>query len=138
MLIFNDATISLPKVFTPEHDDRPNVPDYLIIFTDGRATDRREAFKISKKLKGKGVKIVAIGAGENKFAFLGQLEEMASSPSDVWMADFHNLNDIVAVIVKDIVNEVCPTPTPDHSKCSVHSCADVGDIGGGGGGVLIS
>ena len=103
------------KVFTPENDDRPDVPDYLIIFTDGQASDRRNALKNARKLKEKGIKIVAIGAGEQKFAFLSQLEEMASSPSDVWMADFDNLNEIVDVVVKDIVNEVCPTPPPDRA-----------------------
>lgn len=92
------------------------MPDYLIIFTDGGATDRSLAFRNAKKLKEKGVKIVAIGAGKDKFKFLGQLEEIATSPSDVWMADFDNLNDIVGVIVKDIVNEVCPQPPPDRSK----------------------
>ena len=68
------------------------------------------------------MKIVAIGAGRNKFEFLGQLEEMASSPSDVWMADFNNLNEIVDVIVKDIVNEVCPTPPPGRGKFFVKFC----------------
>jgi hypothetical protein len=110
---------SSSQVFTPEHDDRPNVPDYLIIFTDGQATDRTIAFRNAKKLKERGVKIVAIGAGKDKFEFLGQLEAIASSPSDVWMADFDNLNEIVGVIVKDIVNEVCPTPPLDRSGKSL-------------------
>ena len=118
---------SVSKVFTPENDDRPDVPDYLIIFTDGQATDRRDALKNARRLKEKGVKIVAIGAGEQKFAFLSQLEEIASSPSDVWMADFDNLNEIVDVIVKDIVNEVCPTPPPDRGKSLLRL------LGGGGG-----
>ena len=116
-----------PQVFTPENDDRPDVPDYLIIFTDGRATDRSLAYRNAKKLKEKGVKIVAIGAGRDKFNFLGQLEEIATSPSDVWMADFDNLNDIVEVIVKDIVNEVCPQPPPDRSKYSVRLQQGRGD-----------
>lgn len=103
-------------MFTPESDDRPNVPDYLILFTDGQATDRSAAYKNAEKLKKKGVKIVAIGAGKKKFEFLEQLETIASSPSDVWMADFDNLGEIVDVIVKDIVNEICPTPPPNLSK----------------------
>lgn len=110
-------------MFTPEDDDRPNVPDYLIIFTDGRATDTRLTFGNARKLKEKGVKIVAIGAGKDKFKFLPQLEKIASSPSDVWMADFDHLDDIVGVIVKDIVNEVCPQPPPDRSKYLVLLCS---------------
>ena len=105
-----------PQVFTPENDDRPDVPDYLIIFTDGQASDRTLTFRNAKKLKEKGVKIVAIGAGKDKFEFLGQLEQIASTPSDVWMADFDNLNEIVDVIVKDVVNEICPAPPLDRSK----------------------
>ncbi|XP_028404924.1 cartilage matrix protein-like [Dendronephthya gigantea] len=32
------------------------------------------------------------------------------------MADFDNLNEIVGVIVKDVVNEICPEPPPDYTK----------------------
>lgn len=100
------------QVFTVLGDDRPHVKDYLILFTDGQATDKHLAIANARKLKKRNIRIIAIGAGPRRHDFLSQLEQIATSPSDVFMADFDNLE----VIVKDIVNEVCPEPMRPPSK----------------------
>lgn len=104
-------------MFTVDGDDRPHVKDYLILFTDGQATDKDLAIKNAKKLKKRNIRIIAIGAGPRRHEFLSQLEEIATSPSDVFMADFDNLD----YIVKDVVNEVCPEPIRPPSKFRVFS-----------------
>ena len=99
-------------------DDRPHVQDYLIIFTDGQATDRSLALRNAKKLKDRNVRIIAIGAGPKREDFRSQLEAIASHTSDVFMADFDNLESIV----KNIVNEVCPEPTLSPCKLFTYLC----------------
>ena len=87
-------------------DDRPEVEDILIVFTDGATRDQRVAVKYADKMKQRGVHIIGIAAGSKREDFKGQLEEIASSPDDLFMVEFDQLQDVI----HKLVNKVCKAP----------------------------
>ena len=76
-----------------------------MILTDGEARDRTKALVEAEKLRRKGVHIMAIGMGEQKTVatFRKDLKLMASSPADVYTADFKKL----PYLVKALTSEIC-------------------------------
>ncbi|XP_078345496.1 matrilin-1-like [Oculina patagonica] len=94
-----EANVSL---FTKEGGYRPDFPNVLILFTDGKTNKASEPFsKIIPSLEGKGVKRVAVGIGKYK-NFAGQLQEIAGD--NVYNASsFEELSDLFT----DIMAEVC-------------------------------
>ena len=97
---------SRSKVFTVEGDDRPDVQDVLIVFTDGRARDQEDARFYAQNLKNRDVHIMGIAAGPDRLNFKHQLDEIASSPDDVLMVEFDDLDGII----NKLVNKVCKQP----------------------------
>ena len=51
-------------MFTGKNGDRTNVPDILILYTDGSASDKDLQFKEADLLKENGVKIICATFGE--------------------------------------------------------------------------
>ena len=104
--------ILLHQVFTVEGDDRPQVEDILIVFTDGWTRDQTVAVKYAEKMKARNVHIIAIAAGPSRRDFKGQLEEIASTPSDVLMVEFDELQNLIS----KLVNKVCKAPPSKFLK----------------------
>lgn len=94
------------KVFTIEGDDRPEVEDILIVFTDGATRDQSVAVKYANKMKQRGIQIIGIAAGPKRKEFKGQVEAIASSPEDVFMVEFDQLQGFIYTLV----NKVCKIP----------------------------
>ncbi|CAB4026979.1 Hypothetical predicted protein [Paramuricea clavata] len=98
------------KVFTKKGGDRPDVPDLLIVLTDGKSNYPDKTRKNAQKLKNMGVRIIAIGAVHDlqndvkNREIWQELQDIASSPKDVKMIDFANL----VTVVSEIVCKVCP------------------------------
>ena len=90
----------------------------MVVFTDGQSRHPDETIKQANRLKAMGVRIIAIGAGYDLRGVKDKLERellnIASSPADMKMVDFANLENIVF----EIVNKVCRiVTTPKPSKC---------------------
>jgi hypothetical protein len=72
------------------------------------------ARKHADKLKQRGVHIIGIAAGSKRREFKDQVEEIASSPEDVFMVEFDQLQDVIYTLV----NKVCKAP-PSKYICSL-------------------
>lgn len=94
-----------------EGDDRPEVEDVLIVFTDGATRDQSVAMKHADLMKARGVHIIGIAAGPKRLEFKYQVEEIASSSDDVFMVEFDQLENLIYTLV----NKVCKAPP---SKCT--------------------
>lgn len=95
------------QVFTEAGGDRSDVPDIVIVFTDGKSHKKDLTIQNAEGLKRRGVRILAIGAGDERAKFKEELEKIASSPQDVQMVEFDQLDSIVT----DLVNQVCRVVT---------------------------
>lgn len=88
--------------------DRTNVPDILILYTDGAASDTPVALYEAEQLKQNGVKIICVGFGS--YADLDSLKKMASPSCEgtgdklVFQADFHELDTVTDAIVEEACN----------------------------------
>ncbi len=76
------------------------------MFTDGATRDQHVAVKHANKMKERGVHIIGIAAGPKREDFKDQVEEVASSPDDVFMVEFDQLQDVI----HKLVNKVCKAP----------------------------
>ena len=89
------------------------------MLTDGQSRFPKKTAEQASRLKAMGVRIIAIGAGHDllkKRRRTRKLEEellsIASSPEDMKMVDFANLENIVI----DIVDRVCRIVTTPARK----------------------
>ena len=95
-------------MLTVAKGDRTNVPDILILYTDGRADDTRVALDEAEQLKQNGVKIICVGFGDN--ADLDSLKKMASPSCEgtgdklMFQAGFDELDTITDAIVEEACN----------------------------------
>ena len=95
-------------MLTVAKGDRTNIPDILILYTDGKSTDKQVALDEAEQLKQNGVKIICVGIGNN--ADLDSLKKMASPSCEgtgdklVFQADFHELDTITDAIVEEACN----------------------------------
>ncbi len=108
-------SFNVKQVFTKTGGDRPDVADVVVVLTDGKSRFPKRTIKQAQRLKDMGVRIIAIGAGYNlrrvREKLRRELLNIASSPDDMKMVDFANLENIVF----EIVNKVCrvvTTPKP--------------------------
>jgi hypothetical protein len=99
------------QMFTGKNGDRTNVPDILILYTDGSASDKDLQFKEADLLKKNGVKIICAAFGEPSTVqqFLPDLQTMASPSCKgtgklVFQAEFDKLDTIVNAIVAEACN----------------------------------
>ncbi|CAB4025036.1 von Willebrand factor, partial [Paramuricea clavata] len=103
--------------FTETDGDRPDVEDVVVVFTDGRSSYPDKTNESAWNLKKKGVHIIAIGVVENlendekKSKIEEELKNIASSPKDVKMIDFANLETLIGEIAYKVC-ENSTTPTP--------------------------
>ena len=95
-------------MLTVANGDRTNVPDVLILYTDGVADNKAVALDEAEQLKQNGVKIICVGFGDN--ADLDSLKKMASPSCEgtgeklVFQADFDKLDTITDAIVEEACN----------------------------------
>lgn len=90
---YNIFFLSFSQVFTKTHGDRPDVPDILILFTDGNAHDKKLAQTQADFLKKKGVLVITIGAGSKSSLriFRQELTKISSGPEYSLLVDFENI-----------------------------------------------
>lgn len=97
---FTGKAISLAttEIYTSSKD-RSDIPNVCIVITDGKATDSIE--EASRTLRSKGTTIIAIGVGQNYDE--AELIKMAGSRSNVYTADFSDLD----TVIEDIKQSAC-------------------------------
>lgn len=89
-----------------------NVPQWLMVITDGEATDPYNLAGPAKELRDNGIIVYSIGVvGANK----QELELMAGDPNKVFFVDdFHKLD----TLHKNISFEFCQTSKPGKTECN--------------------
>ena len=103
-----DTTEGLRKllsvVFQPEAGDRKDVPNRVVLITDGRADNRRSAVAAANRLKHiSSAYIAVVGVGPD--ADVDELKMLATSPDDVIMAtDYGSLQSVV----RQLLAAICP------------------------------
>ena len=87
-----------------------------MVLTDGQSRFPAKTVEQANRLKAMGVRIIAIGAGHDlqrpKFKLQAELLNIASTPDDMKMVDFANLQNIII----DIVDRVCRVITTPARK----------------------
>lgn len=78
------------QIYTPSQD-REDIPNVAIVITDGRANDDIEP--PSNALRSTGTTIFAIGVGKDYDE--AELTKMAGTPSNVYKADFSELDTVI-------------------------------------------
>ncbi|CAB3999079.1 Hypothetical predicted protein [Paramuricea clavata] len=91
------------QIFNGKGVDRPDVPNILILFTDGLAHDIRLAYDQAEDLKKKGTRLIVIGAGKRANEVFKQIKHMASRVKDAHKSKFDQLSGIV----DDLLDVVC-------------------------------
>ena len=89
-------------IFTPQHGDRPNAPNIVVLLTDGYSNDRVRTQQEAALLHKDGVRVIAVGIGHYNITELGHI---ASSPHDTFaVANFSQLSQ---QFVGKILQSVC-------------------------------
>ncbi|XP_056012043.1 mucin-2-like isoform X2 [Ostrea edulis] len=78
--------------FTQQHGDRPNAPNIVYVLTDGYSSNHFATHQAAQHLKGKGVKVFAIGIGR---VSLSELIDMATDHEHVFTVD--NFSDLPSI-----------------------------------------
>ncbi|XP_067929075.1 hemicentin-1-like [Watersipora subatra] len=116
------------EMFTPQHGDRPDVKNLLLILTDGKSYNSEETALQAELLRDNGVEIYAIGVGTE--VDFEELNAITGSSEKVYFAEgYSTLQNVEASIVADAKVSIGPCPTPtvetkvsvwsDWSACSV-------------------
>ena len=92
-------TLAREQIYTPSHD-REGIPNVCIVITDGRSHD--DIGPPADALRNQGTAIFAIGIGTNYYH--AELERMAGSSRNVYIADFLELD---TVIRNEIIQSAC-------------------------------
>ena len=86
-------TVVIQQVYT-RNADRPDVPNVVMVITDGKAND--DVSLGANQLKDDGTSVFAIGVGTNYDE--AELRVIASSPRNVYTADFAQLDTVISRI----------------------------------------
>jgi len=94
-------------MFTPANGDRPGIPNFLIIITDGQSDNRTETVAQAARLRSAGVFVVAVGVGDD--VDLVELRLIASSPtsSTVLLSAPGDGSNIGVDVIDRIASIVC-------------------------------
>ena len=106
--------------------DRPNVPNILIVITDGQSTDQAATLQQAKNLHNLGVNVLAVGVGDS--VDQTELAGIASSAQNVYtVSNFDALTTLLASLEKAANAATTPPPGEWHdSGC----CLDNTSVGG--------
>ncbi|KAH3753954.1 hypothetical protein DPMN_188609 [Dreissena polymorpha] len=89
---------------------RKNVPEMIVVITDGRSTIPYKTIMQAAKAKAEGITLIAIGVGKDIFS--QELNVIASGPKYVSeVADFTSLESIINAM-RDLICTAITTPTP--------------------------
>ena len=102
--------------------DRKDVPDVLLVFSDGQSHDHSKAVRETTQMKKEGVAVlcVAIGGGATNGRLIGQLQQLASKPEHVFKSAMDALDTIEDTLVKDMC-DVVGKKFILHLKCEYDS-----------------
>lgn len=111
-------------MFTTANGDRSNVPNFLIIVTDGGSNDPNATLLQASLTKNANITILSVGVGSSSDVNVNELEGMSSYPpsANVFrVPDEDSFGDIVAGLVAAICNNVnaCDSnPCLNGGSCS--------------------
>lgn len=92
-------------MFTEANGDRPNVPNYLIVMTDGKSDKPDETWTQAMLARDAGITIlsVGIGTGFNR----QELEGMASSPIESTVMTANNFRSLTEEMRDMMAEALC-------------------------------
>ena len=96
------------RIFNGNNGDRPGVPNVAVLVTDGESNEReRDTIPEASRAKGRGIRIISVGVSNQ--INMNELQAIATSNSDVLLADdFDRLVDSLDAVLL----VVCPTQAP--------------------------
>ncbi|XP_059165060.1 uncharacterized protein LOC131947776 [Physella acuta] len=106
-------------MFSPEHGDRPNVPNIAVVITDGQSNRNSErTIPEADAAKAQGIQIYAIGVGAG---ITEELNRIASTPVDDFRFKVENYS-LLKSLREKLFSAIClyvteaPTPAPTTPK----------------------
>ncbi|XP_028392610.1 von Willebrand factor A domain-containing protein 2-like [Dendronephthya gigantea] len=108
------------KIFG-QSQDRGDVPNVLVVFSDGQSHDHSKAVNMARKMKEKGVAIlcVAIGNGITVNRLTRMLQQISSKPEYTFKSSVNALNTIEDSLVKNMCETI--------SACASQPCKNGGE-----------
>ncbi|CAB3983251.1 neural cell adhesion molecule 1-like [Paramuricea clavata] len=101
-------------------DDRKDVPNVVVLFSDGESHDHSKAVRVAQEMRDNGVEIlcVGIGNGQTQNRLMKQLKELSSKPGYTFNITMNALNTIENSLVKDMCEAI--------SACASKPCQNGG------------
>ncbi|XP_013404385.1 ZP domain-containing protein-like [Lingula anatina] len=106
--------------FTAAKGDRPNVPNLVIVMTDGRSNNMAATAREANKLRNI-ASVFAIGVGSN--AYTAELEAMATDPDSKFVftvTDFSALSNIETELATDACAQATAAPPGKNKRTWIH------------------
>ena len=116
-----------------QHEDRKDVPNVLVLFSDGEAQDQSKAVRVAREMKANGVAIlcVAIGKGQNVYKLMEQLKQISSKKEYTFKSNINALDTIEDSLVKDMCEAISKYTELYPKACDVLPLIRDGLPGGG-------
>ena len=114
------------ELFAPENGGRPNLPEVLILITDGKQSPDNGAEDpsvIAKELRKAGIHIIAIGVGSDTDISKQELDGIASDGKAVTAENFDNL--INEEFIEKLTAKTCEEGKNRYTSCSCLSLEKV-------------
>ncbi len=102
------------RMFTESLGDREDVPNVLVLMSDGRSDDFNEAIRQANLAKSRGVEIITISISPDDN--LRELSALATNPNS-GVLSVTDVNNLVS-LVNRLVTQICPTEPPD-GECAL-------------------
>jgi len=103
------------NVFQPEHGDRPDVPNFIVLMTDGESTNKN-ATKLEAERLNQNDNITVFTVGIGPLVNYDELNSLASQPGyNLTANNFEQLRTLVQIISP---TTLCTTPGMDSEKYS--------------------
>ena len=85
--------------------DRKDVPNVLVLFSDGESQDHARAVATAQAMKNTGVEILCVGIGQGRTnqKLIEQLRQLVSKPQYL----FQTAIDAINTIENSLVGEIC-------------------------------
>ena len=99
--------IKIAQIFG-QGEDRKDVPNVVVLFSDGQSHDHTRAVRVAREMKDAGVAIlcVAIGRGQNADQLMKQLKEISSKDEYTFKSNVNALKTIEDSLVKDMCEAI--------------------------------
>jgi len=110
------------ELFIPSNGDRPDVPNFMVVITDGRSNNKTATALEAERLRAAGVVVVVVGVGDD--VDIAELMLIGSSPTSATVLLSHP--DDETNIGDDVIDSVANIVCQNEMACNSAPCLNGG------------